>query len=491
MLGAAAGVALATVAWPQEDGRDAERRAAEEAGLYAPSVWDLELGAHATELNRRESVDYACGTNGGPPSRPIDDWTQYGACAAEPDTGFHEVYFQYDDELEYWAKAHSLPNQISLYEHTSAYQIPIIPSGLFDDDGFLRGIRIVTDPRVSVVVREKAVDLGGYLTARYGEGWTCTDLPRQEGEQEYQGAYIKNRCVKQADDPPSSVMIERRAYRKSGQFAFDPRYGNPTEGQFESSTRLQQFLVDFTPDYTRIVPEDMATSEFELLVERARNCPGCDLQGADLKRADLRGANLAGANLAGAKLHGAILDGADLSWANLEKANINRADARRANMSGANLKHAWMFASRFSGADLTGADLTQALAGTVQLNGANLTGAKMVAMDLRGARVLNTNLSGADLTYSWMHEAVLTRANLSGATLIEVDLVKADLVRADLSGANLQAVDFLRANLREANLTGADLSYARLIFANLAEATLTDAIWLEAELPAGFEPPVN
>ena len=123
-LGAVAGFAMAAVAWAQEDGRDAERRAAEQAGLYAPSLWDLELGAHATELNRREFMDYACGTNGGPPSLPVDDWTQYAMCPAEADTGFHEVYFQYDDELEYWAKSQSLPNKISLYEFTSAYADP-------------------------------------------------------------------------------------------------------------------------------------------------------------------------------------------------------------------------------------------------------------------------------------------------------------------------------------------------------------------------------
>ena len=487
-LGAVAGIAMAAVAWAQEDGRDAERRAAEQAGLYAPSLWDLELGAHATELNRREFMDYACGTNGGPPSLPVDDWTQYAMCPAEADTGFHEVYFQYDDELEYWARARSLPNQISLYEHTSAYAIPIIPSGLFDAEGFLRGIRIVTDPRVPVAVREKGVDLSGYLTARYGQGWTCTDLPRREGEQEYQGAYIRNRCVKEVDDPPSSVTIERRAYRKSGQFAIDPRYGRPTEGQFESSTWLEQFLTEFTPDYSRIAAEDQAHLEFERLVERALDCPGCDLTGVNLKRADLSGANLEGANLAGANLHSANLNGANISGANLEKANINRADLRRANLREANLKHTWMFESRFNGADLTGADLTQALAGNVQFSGANFSGARMLGMDLRGARMLDTNFSGADLTFSWMHEAVLTRANLSGATLIEVDMANVDLVNADLAGANMQAVDLIGANLRSADLTAADLSYARLSFANLSEAILTDVIWLDAELPAGFVP---
>ena len=487
-LGAVAGIGLAAVAWAQEDGRDAERRAAEEAGLYAPSVWDLELGAHATELNRREFIDYACGTNGGPPSLPINDWTQYAMCPAEPGTGFHEVFFQYDDELEYWAKAQSMPNAISLYAYTSAYAIPIIPSGLFDAEGFLRGIRIVTDSRVPVEVREKGVDLGGYLTARYGEGWTCTDLPRQEGEQEYQGTYIKDRCVKEVDDPLSSVMIERRAYRKSGQFAIDPRNRRVTEGQFESSMRLEQFLTEFTPDYSRIVPEGQARSELELLVARALDCPGCDLTGVNLKRADLSGANLAGAILSGANLHGAILAGANLSGAVLTKANVNRADLKRANLQDASLREAMIYETRFDGADLRRADLAGSKAGRVQMIRANLEGANMVYMDLRGARMNDTRMAGADLSASWLWDVNLNRADLSGAKMLETDLIRADMIEVNLTGANLGWADLLRANLRGANLTNADFSNARLTFTNLSETTIDGAIWDEADLPPGFPP---
>lgn len=489
-LGAVAGIALVAVAWAQEGGRDAERRAAEEAGLYAPSVWDLELGAHAAELNRREFIDYACGTNGGPPSLPIDDWTQYVMCPVESDTGFHEVYFQYDDELEYWAKAQSLPNQISLYEYTSVYAIPIIVSGLFDGEGFLRGIRIVSDPRVPVLLREKGVDLGGYLTARYGEGWVCTELPREEGEREYQGAFIKDRCVRMADDPRSSVMIERHAYRKSGQFAIDPRNRRVTEGQFESSTRFEQFLTEFTPDYSRLVPEDQAPSEFELLVARARalDCPGCDLTGVNLKRADLSGANLVGAILTGANLHGATLAGADLSGAVLTKANINRADLKRANLRDASLREAMIYETRFDGADLRGADLAGSKAGHVQMIRANLEGANMVYMDLRNARMNDTRMAGADLSASWLWDVNLNRADLSGAKMLETDLLRASMIEVNLTDAYVGWADLLRANLRGANLTNADFSNARLTFANLSETTVDGAVWDEAELPPGFPP---
>ncbi len=282
-----------------------------------------------------------------------------------------------------WARAHSLDVQTALYQYTSAYEIPVIASGLFDADGFLVGIRMHTDPRASIEFRERGADLAGFMIGRYGDGWTCRDLPRLEGEVDFLSRYEKRVCEKPVSDPSATITIEAHNYRKPGQHGINPLTHLPTTGQFEATTRYEMLLSDFTSDLARIeAMADPGPSEKELLVERARNCPGCDLQGADLKRTDLTGANLAGANLAGAKLHGAILNGADISGANLEKANINRADVRRANLRGSNLKHAWMFESRFNGADLSGADLTQALAGTVQLNGADLTGAKMLAMDL-------------------------------------------------------------------------------------------------------------
>src|SRR5262245_1111810 len=70
-------------------------------------IWDLQLGA-AVEQLPDGFVDYACGTNGGPPSLPLEGWRDFRRCRAEP-SGLH---FRYDDELEYWARANNLSAQM-------------------------------------------------------------------------------------------------------------------------------------------------------------------------------------------------------------------------------------------------------------------------------------------------------------------------------------------------------------------------------------------
>src|SRR5262245_27933294 len=65
--------------------------------------WDLQLGVAASAMPR-SYADYACGTAGGPPSLSLTGWQEFRRCPPEP-TGLREVYFRYDDELEYWARA--------------------------------------------------------------------------------------------------------------------------------------------------------------------------------------------------------------------------------------------------------------------------------------------------------------------------------------------------------------------------------------------------
>ena len=101
-------------------------------------------------------------------------------------------------------------------------------------------------------------------------------------------------------------------------------------------------------------------------------------------------------------------------------------------------------------ADLIGADLSYA-----NLNGANLSCADLSRADLSYANLNGANLSCADLS----------RADLSGADLSCADLSRADLRGADLScayliGANLIGADLSCANLNYANLNGANLSDA-------------------------------
>jgi uncharacterized protein YjbI with pentapeptide repeats len=484
VVGAALGAALWTFG-------AAAQTAIKEGGLYAPSIFDLQIGAHARELPGEEYIDYACGTGGGPPSLPLSSWRDFRRCAAEASTRLREVYFRHDDEPEYTAKARSIDNLMHLYEYTSVYAIPIIASALFDDNGILRGIRMVTDPRVPLVVREKGASLSGFLQSRYGDtGWSCADLPVADGETAYRGALIKHRCER-FDPDGMALLLETYNYRRAGQNAVDPFTRVPTEGQFVSATRFQAILTAApagTAERLAAAQASASPTTRELAADRARDCAGCDLRGVDLKRMDLTGANLRGANLAGANLHGAVLAGADLEGANLTDANLNRADIKRANLRGATLINVMLYEARLDAADLAGADLTQALAGKVQLIRANLSGARMLSMDLRHARLSDANLSNADLTYSWIDDAQLTRADLTGAKLVETVLVRAGMVSVRAAGADFEAADLYGANLRAATLDGVNFAYARLTSANLSEASVNGAIWTEADLPAGFEP---
>lgn len=460
-----------------------------EAGLYAPSAWDLQLGAHAYELATDDYIDYACGTNGGPPSLPLTGWRDFATCAPEADTGFHEIYFQYDDENEYWAKAHSLPQKIAIFQHTSAYEIPVIVSALFDGRGFLVGIRMVSDPRVSVEIRERGAVLGNFLRSRYGEGWECEDLPRQEGETEFQGSYVNTRCAKDVDDSAARAVIVTHNFRKPGQVLIDPVTRRPTTGQFESSTRFELVLRNAADGQPREAPTELpGPTDKDRLAARAMDCAGCDLRGVNLKRADLRGANLAGADLSGANLHAAILAGANLANANLEGANLNRADLKRSNLDGANIQEAMMYEARCDGASLVGADLTLTNAGRIQFIGADLTEARMVAMDLRAARMNDAVFREADISGSLLDDAQLSRSKMAGVIILEATMPRVQLIDADLTGADLRASNFINANLRGANLTSANLSQANLYLANLSDVTKDGTIWSDAVLPGGFVP---
>src|SRR5437868_2397722 len=104
-------------------------------------VWDLKLGV-AVDVLPNEFSDHACGTNGGPPSTPLRDFRDFRRCRPEP-SGLREVYFRYDDELEYWAKANDLPTEIERFSGTKVYNFPVVLSALFNESGILAGLRVI------------------------------------------------------------------------------------------------------------------------------------------------------------------------------------------------------------------------------------------------------------------------------------------------------------------------------------------------------------
>src|SRR5258708_4505864 len=144
-------------------------------------VWDLRLGT-PVEMLPDAFADYACGSNGGPPSIPLAGWRDFRRCRPDPQ-GLREVYFRYDDELEYWAKANNFATEIEKYSGTKVYDFPVVLSGRFEDGGRLAGLRIVSDPRDPSRDRDEAYLLRNFLTARFGrDGWDCVDVPCAEGE---------------------------------------------------------------------------------------------------------------------------------------------------------------------------------------------------------------------------------------------------------------------------------------------------------------------
>lgn len=200
-------------------------------------IWTLKLGTPVTALPRDAFVDYACGSNGGPPQQSLAGWSDYDKCRPEPN-GLREVYFRYDDELEYWAKAHRARTLIAQYSGTKVMDFPVIVSALFDADGTLAGLRIVTDPRVGPQERKEAYTLGNFFKARYGrDKWECIDTAPAPGETPVGSLYINRRCSKLADGG-MRVVLATRFMRKPGQSEFSGS-GKLTIGQFESSTRLE------------------------------------------------------------------------------------------------------------------------------------------------------------------------------------------------------------------------------------------------------------
>lgn len=454
-----------------------------------PSVWDLRpFGRHAAELPTAQFADFACGTNGGPPSTALAGWHEYGRCGPDRETGLREVHFRYDDEDEYWALANNLRREV--FGGTMVFSHPVIVSGLFSDDGFLLGVRIVTDGRADEEVRRKAVTLLTFFLSLYGDaGFRCASVSPAADETPAGAAFIKERCV--AESPQRKLVAESHFYRKAGQAAFDPRVGGltPTEGQFRSETRLLELYVGPIADRDAKVAQFHAwRPQPAALVQQARDCPGCDLRGAELKRADLRNANLAGANLEGANLHGAVLAGANLKGANLKGANLNKADLKRADLSDAVLTDAMGHAAHFDGVNARGADFTTVAMQRAEFLSANLSGANLTQADLWEARLGGANLRGARLYNTWLVRARLQNAQLGGVAAEKIVLYGALLGGADFTGADLRGAEVDEADLQRTNFADADLRGATLTGTKLTDSRWDGARLEGARFPPGFRP---
>jgi hypothetical protein len=219
-------------------------RAAASAQTPPLKIWDIPLGIPVAQLPLADFVDPACGTNGGPPARVLKGFDEFALCPVEAATGLHEVWFRYDDEMEYIARARRSGALIRQYQANALAGQPVITSLLIDGTGHVQGYRVVNDPRAEASTRIDAFNLADLFKGIAGShvanlALPCTGLPPAEGERPIDDVFIKEICEMKTDG--KVVRVEQRRYYKPGQYAVDPNDNRATENQFESSARLEVY----------------------------------------------------------------------------------------------------------------------------------------------------------------------------------------------------------------------------------------------------------
>ncbi len=230
VLALAAGLALIApvpLAWAQSSAR----------------IFNLELGTPVSALPGDQWVDPSCGANGGPPSTRLDSFADFARCRVEADTGLHEVWFIYDDEWEYIARAYRDPVEIGRYSANVFFGQPIVTSVLIDDNGLVQGYRVVTDTRAPTETRLLAHGVAETFKAlTTGGSWQCTQLPLRDREEPVEGVVFKEDCVMASAD--RVAIVQGRLLRKPGQGEFQVA----PEGYFESGARLDVYARDAVKD---------------------------------------------------------------------------------------------------------------------------------------------------------------------------------------------------------------------------------------------------
>jgi hypothetical protein len=224
-IGAAFGMALAAGSAP--------------ARAQAPKIWDIKLGIPISALPLNDFVDTACGTNGGPPALVLKSFYEFAQCKVEPRSGLHEVWFRYDDEMEYVARARRSDIMVRQYQANALAGQPIVTSLLIDDAGIVQGYRVVNDPRADARSRIGAFGLADIFKGMSATPLECVDLPPAEGERPIEDLLVKESCESRSDG--FVTRVEARRYYKPGQFAVDPNDSRLNENQFESSARIEVY----------------------------------------------------------------------------------------------------------------------------------------------------------------------------------------------------------------------------------------------------------
>jgi hypothetical protein len=182
-----------------------------------PRIWNVTFGMPVTDLPA-EFIMQACGSNGGPPTTPLESFAEFKRCPVEAATGLREVWFSYDDIAEYYMRARRASDElVDGARANTLFEQLVIYSVLVDADGKVQGYRIISDPRERIRARMDANLIAQPLmNVVFGAfGWDCVDLPPVEGERPFKGGLVKQNCQKVTNG--RHVLVENRSLLKPGQ----------------------------------------------------------------------------------------------------------------------------------------------------------------------------------------------------------------------------------------------------------------------------------
>ncbi|HVW91598.1 MAG TPA: hypothetical protein VHB74_03235 [Devosia sp.] len=256
-LPAAAAAQQGPAAAPEAPAAGGRAPAMSNFGAVEPpfTIWDVKLGAPVSQIPDADIVNVSCGSNGGPPSLPLKNFSEFAKCPPER-SGLHEVHFEYDDEQTYIAKALELEYRY-LAAGTSVYAHPVDLSVLVDDKGIARGIRIITDDTASLHDRRGAYQLADSLKSRY-QSWhpDCQELPPADGEQPVGGIFVHEICTGTDAATGDQFRMEARYMRRKGEVAIDPQTQQIQRNNFDSTTRFELVQPPYKPstNYALVAP---------------------------------------------------------------------------------------------------------------------------------------------------------------------------------------------------------------------------------------------
>jgi hypothetical protein len=178
---------------------------AQSADMRQSDIRQVRVGLALDEKSAAGLSGFACAAQGAP---AIADWSEYRRCPANA-SGQREVRFEFQEDKQ-------LVQYADRWEGTKIAGHPVVLTMAVADNGTIDALRIVTDDEASPYLKKKAYLLSIRVREHYGaEGWNCADLPREPGETEIGGMFVKQECSKTVEG--RSLKMRTKLFRGAGQ----------------------------------------------------------------------------------------------------------------------------------------------------------------------------------------------------------------------------------------------------------------------------------